>query len=113
MRLLLLTMMSAGLALPAIAQNAGTGFDNPTVPGTVRAQSPGATGAPAEMFGTRANTGANTGNDSSYPARGHTDNAPIRNSDLTEIYKYPPAPSLRPWEPLTTDNYPATTAPPR
>ena len=108
MRLLLLTMVSAGLALPAIAQNTGTGFDNPTVPGTVRAQSPGATGAPTEKFGTR----ANTGNDSSYPAPVHTDNAPIRNSDLTEINKYPPAPSLKPWKPLTTNN-PPTTAPPR
>src|ERR1700744_3318342 len=109
MRLLLLTMVSAGLALPAIAQNTGTGLNNPTVPGTVRTESFGATGAPAEKFGTR----ANTGDDSSYPAPVHTDNAPIRNSDLTELNKYPPAPSLKPWEPLTTNNNPATTAPPR
>jgi hypothetical protein len=110
MRLLFLTMISAGLALPAIAQNTSTGLNNPTVPGTVRTESFGATGAPAEKYGMR----ANTGNDSQSPAPVLTDNAPIRDSDLTtETDKYPPAPSLKPWAPTTTNSNPATAAPPQ
>lgn len=97
MRLLLLSMISAGL-------------DNPTVPGTVRTDSFGATGAPAEKYGTRASTGS----DSPSLAPVRTDNTPLRDSDLaTETNKYPPAPSLKPWAPTTTDSNPLTSAPPQ
>jgi hypothetical protein len=105
MKLLIATILSTALAGPAFAQTAShttSTLDNPTVPGTVRTDSPGAS-----------STGATPANDGPSLSPVPTDNAPIRQSDLTsETTQYPSTPSLRPWAPTTTGPS-ATKAPPQ
>jgi hypothetical protein len=105
MKLLLVTIVSTALAGSALAQTpphtAGSTLGSPTVPGTVRTDSPGIS-----------STNAAPANDGPSISPVPTDNAPIRQSDLTtETTQYPPTPSLRPWAPTTTGPS-ATKAPP-
>jgi hypothetical protein len=109
-QLLTMTVSTMLVVAPCFAQTAthtaGSTLGSPTVPGTVRTDSPGITGAPAESFGADA-----AANESPAITPVPTDNAPIRESDLTnETTKYPPPPSLRPWAPTTTSS-PITNAP--
>lgn len=105
MKLLLATILSTALAGPTLAQTAShtaSTLGTPTVPGTVRSDSPSIS-----------STNATPANDGPSLSPVPTANAPIRQSDLTtETTQYPPTPSLRPWTPTTTSPS-ATKAPPQ